>query len=110
MKFRAVGWGAKERFYIDDREVTKEEFDAALPSMVDEGGTGDSFCGFAPLASDALAVHPAQIPEVMERNRRHGLYTEYDGEGRPILKSRDERRRLMRVEGCHDNNGGYGDG
>ncbi len=72
--------------------------------------------GWKPLASDALAVHPAQIEEVMERNRRHGLYTEYDKEGRPVLKSRDERRRLMHVESeamgkkIVDHNGGYGDG
>ena len=62
------------------------------------------------MKSDALAVHPDQIPEVMARNKKHGVHVEYDPkDGRAILKDRGQRRDLMRIEGFHDNNGGYGD-
>lgn len=64
----------------------------------------------APIHSLALAVHPSQIPEVMERNKKHGLgHIKYDAEGQPILTDRGMRRDLMRLEGVHDNEGGYGD-
>jgi len=63
-----------------------------------------------PLKSDAMAVHPSQIPEAMARNKKHGLHVEYDPvDGRPILPDRAARRQLMAIEGVHDNQGGYGD-
>lgn len=62
------------------------------------------------IESDALAVHPDQIAEVVERNRKHGLHIHYLPDGRPVLEDRAQRRRLMKVEGVHDRRGGYGDG
>lgn len=111
MKGKMVG----NRFYLYDNgwvQVTKEEFDAAIPPVDDsvDGLVGNRPWA-KPVVSDALAVHPSQIEEVMARNKRHGLEVEYEGEyGRPILRDRDQRRRLLKIERCHDNNGGYGDG
>jgi hypothetical protein len=107
-------FGKPDRYYLDNVEVTQEQWARALeesrPPTVAGGRPGDSFCGWhQPIASDALAVHPDQIPEVMERNRRHGLHVEYDGEGRPLLVDRKQRRDLMHLEGVHDKDGGYGD-
>lgn len=63
-----------------------------------------------PVLSDALAVHPKQLEQVRERNKRHGLgHIEYLPDGRPVLKDRGMRRDLMRLEKVHDKHGGYGD-
>ncbi len=107
------GHGAKTRYYLDGKEVTKEEFDLAVPDApkAQEGAAPGNRPWTRPILSDALAVHPDQVDEVMARNREHGLEIEYEREfGRPILKDRDQRRRLMKIEGVHDRNGGYGDG
>lgn len=75
------------------------------------GGAAPSTWGTAaPIHSEAMAVHPDQIPAVMERNKKHGLgHIRYDRHGAPILTDRAMRRDLMRLEGLHDRSGGYGD-
>lgn len=63
-----------------------------------------------PMTSQALAVHPSQVAEANERNRRHGLGTRYDpATGNAIIPDRTDRKRLLRLEGFHDKSGGYGD-
>lgn len=62
-----------------------------------------------PILSDAMGVHPDQIPQAHERNRRHGIAVSYTPDGRAILPDRGARRDLMKLEGFHDNVGGYGD-
>lgn len=111
MRGKIIGHGEKKRYLIDEKEVSKEEFDQVFPDK-NEGGDGSALvCWHRPIQSDALAVHPSQITEAVERNRRHGLHIDYNPvDGRPILKDRDQRRRLMKIERVHDNSGGYGDG
>ncbi len=106
---KIVGW--PQRYYLDGLLVTKEEFDAAFPPQDLAGPPGGHATLWGRgLKSDALAVHPSQIPEVMARNKRHGLSIEYnESDGRPILKDRGQRRDLLKIEGVHDNDGGYGD-
>jgi len=65
--------------------------------------------GWKPLVSDALAVHPDQVPEVIERNRKHGINVHYDSDGCPVLPTRQVRKALMKIEGHFDRAGGYGD-
>lgn len=74
-------------------------------------GMGGNTPSCWPQYSDALAVHPEQIPLAMERNKLHGVRgVSYDPlTGQAILADRRARRDLMKVEGCHDNHGGYGD-
>jgi len=62
-----------------------------------------------PMASDAMGVHPDQIAEVMEYDRKHGVPTEYTADGRPILTSREHRKRYAEAHRFFDRNGGYGD-
>lgn len=105
--------GKPNRYYLDGQEVTSEQFYEAHPPQ--EIRAGDDMLVAAnwkhPVESDALAVHPKQIKEVMARNEKHGLNIGYrPDDGRPILENREQRRKLMKIEGCHDNNGGYGDG
>lgn len=110
MRFVSRGWGARQTWWIDGRQVTKEEFDAALPNVVDEVGTGDALLGWKPLLSDALAVHPEQIAEAEASAKAKGVPTEFEPEyGRPVFTSRSHRRAYLRAYGMHDNQGGYGD-
>jgi hypothetical protein len=36
--------------------------------------------------------------------------TEIDAKGRPRMDSREHRKQIMKLNGFHDNDGGYGDG
>lgn len=95
------------RYWIDDIEVTKEEWEKAFPPH--------DFTSSAPLAhfpqlhSEALAVHPLDIPEAVASARAKGIPTNFDAHGRPIFTSRGHRKRYLKAYGFHDRNGGYGD-
>ncbi len=75
--------------------------------------TGEKFADCAwknPLVSDALGVHPSQIPEEMDRLRKAGITdVEFNSEGQAVLHSRKGRRQYMELCEMHDNDGGYGD-
>lgn len=63
-----------------------------------------------PKESVALSVMKKQVKEANERARKHGLTgVYYEPSGKCILSDRGARRDLMRLEGLHDNSGGYGD-
>ena len=109
MKFVSRGWGAKQTWWIDGKQVTKEEFDAALPDVEDCGGDGSGLIGWKPIASRALAVHPKQVEQANARAKRHGIGVEYRPDGKPVLTTRESRKKLNKLEGFHDNDGGYGD-
>jgi hypothetical protein len=110
------GMGLEQRYFIDGKEVTHAEFKKAFPDK--PIGTGEGITAWKrPIESDALAVHPEQIPEVLERNRRHGVHIDYNREtGAPILRQRGDRTALIKLErsyipqGVIDRDGGYGDG
>ncbi len=106
--------GTGTHYFLNGREVIEARYKEYYPTPepISEGEPGTALCSWhKPILSDALAVHPKQIAEVMARNARHGLHVEYEPEhGRPILKDRNQRRELMRIERVHDNSGGYGDG
>jgi hypothetical protein len=110
MSLRIIGHGEKTRYVLDGKEVTKEEADAAYPDKKMSEGGRCSLVGWSrPLLSDSLAVHPSQIKEAMERNRRHNVHIEYNPEdGRPILNGVADKRELLKIEGAHDNDECYG--
>lgn len=56
----------------------------------------------------ALAVHPSQIQQARERNRRHGLNIDYDKHGAPVCTDTNQRRKLMKIEKVRDRNSYYG--
>jgi len=66
-------------------------------------------CSAWPMVSDALAVHPKQVEEANARNKRHGVNVQYLPNGQAVLPDRNERKKLLRLERYHDNDGGYGD-
>jgi hypothetical protein len=112
--FRSVGSGEKTRYYYFGKEVAKEEYDRLVeehrPPQISGGVNGTSFVGWRPFYSEAMAYHPRQIPKAREHLEKHGAGTEIDNKGRPLIKSRQHRNQLMRLNGVHDNDGGYGDG
>lgn len=63
-----------------------------------------------PMKSDAMGVHPDQIPEVEAHSRRVGVPTRFDKDtGQAILTSPDHRRRYAKAIGLIDRNAGYSD-
>ncbi len=104
MTGRIVGEGDKKRYLLDNREVSKEEFDAAFPDRPIRSGDDIAIGWHKPVISDALAVHPAQIEEARARDKKHGLNVEYLPDGRPILTSQDQKRKMIRSLGYHENN------
>ena len=63
-----------------------------------------------PLHSDAMAVHPSQIPEAMAAAKKHGVPTDFDSAGRAILTGQRHRKEYAeKVRGVFDMDGGYGD-
>lgn len=104
--------GRPDRYYVDGKEVTEDVYEAHLPNKPASKAGECSLSGWSqPILSDALAVHPDQIQEARDKAIRLEVPTDFTPDGRPILTSREHRRRYMqRVEGCHDKSGGYGDG
>lgn len=52
-----------------------------------------------PVVSESAAVHPDQIPEAMALLKKKGVPTEYDHHGRPILTSKEHKRRFAKALG-----------
>lgn len=108
MSFRIIGSGKKTRYLIDNVEVTKAEFERACPDKPLDFSHGSGITAWLkPVVSNALGCHPSQIKEVMERNAKAGIHTEYLPDGRPVLRSQGEKEALCRLENCHDREGGY---
>lgn len=55
-----------------------------------------------PLHSDALAVHPDQVPAEAEYVKRRGVPTRFDGRGRPVFENRRHRRAYLKAIGAVD--------
>lgn len=115
MRFR-VTYGKPTRYFVDDKEVSKAEYDAASPkgrlkalfAACTTARSQTTTCW--PMRSDALSCHPKQIAAVMERNKKHGITgVSYEADGTCVISDREARRQIMALEGMHDNHGGYGD-
>lgn len=100
--------GRNPAYFRDGVVATKEEFDAAFPSKPIGAPEVPSTSAW-PMTSMALAVHPEQVAEANERNKVHGVGVRYDETGLAHLPDRAERKKLLKLEKFHDNQGGYGD-
>lgn len=101
--------GSEPRYFLDGAEVTADAFAAAFPPVSDPGPGIGHLPACWPMDSESLAVHPSQVSAANERARLHGIAAEYLPDGTCRLASREARRRLLRLEGLRDNQGGYGD-
>jgi hypothetical protein len=105
-------FGNPVRYFVNDIEVTEEAYRAANPPKPLEAGDevlSQSTSAWDDFRSEALAVHPSQVKEANERSKRHNLGVKYDAKGFARIPDRASRKRLMRLEGVHDNHAGYGD-
>ena len=103
--------GLSDVFRIDGREVTKAEYEAALPKKLgnpqlaglvgDLRQSGQLTAGW-PIHSDAMGVHPKDVAAEAAFVRKAGVPTQFDGKGRPILESRAHRRKYMKALGVSD--------
>ena len=62
-----------------------------------------------PKYSDAMAVHPDQVPEAIADAKKKGVPTDFLADGRPIFVSRAHQKRYIRAYGFYNKDGGYGD-
>lgn len=137
MTFNCIATETETVYFIDGYEVPQEVYDAFRPSKMFPTDNGMSLADaekelaaikacaepreenrgpcFAtaidsahPIRSDALAVHPKQIKQVLARNKRHGLTIPYDREGRPVFTDPNQRKKLCKIEGVRDKNSYYG--
>src|SRR5262245_41681570 len=92
-------------YYLDDKEVTEKEFEAAFPPKpfgAPELANNTSSCW--PMVSEALAVHPEQVAEANARNKKHGIAARYDEGGFCHIPDRSDRKKLLKLEGLVDKN------
>jgi len=100
-------------YYIDGREVTREEF-------VESGGRGDwleappmvadTYTEHDPLISDGCGVMKNQVADAREAIRVHGIQgASVLNNGQIRFTSRRARKEFLSMRGLHDNEGSYGD-
>jgi sugar/nucleoside kinase (ribokinase family) len=86
------------RYYLEGAEVTRAEFHRAFRQSQEPPGTS-SLVGFKPLHSEALAVHPEDVPAAIEDARKKGVPVDFDPEGRPVFTSSRQFREYARAYG-----------
>lgn len=99
--------GETKAYFLGDREVTKEEFDAAFPPK--ELGVPDGHrCNLYPYVSEAFAVHPDQVDAANERARKAGIGARYEkGTGMCMIDSDGDKVKLAKLEGFVNRQAGY---
>ncbi len=102
------------RYFLDDREVTQEEYEAAQESHLEEalesGIPPGGQCTGWPYYSQALGVHKNQRQRAMEIAQEKGVSTYFDERGRMEVRDQAHRRKYNKAHGFRDNDGCYGDG
>ena len=92
-------------YFIDGNEVSKEAFEVDFPPqpIISALGDGSRAPEFVPIHSEALGYHPRQIPEAQAHFKKLGIGdTHIDKMGRPVLRDRQHRRRVLKALGKVD--------
>lgn len=97
-----------EYFFLDGKQVTEQAYRNLYP-IPDGGVPRQKGKGGWPMNSEALACDPAQVAELNERNRKAGIGAHYKPDGTCVIPDRATRKKLLKQEGFHDKDGGYGD-
>lgn len=111
MKGRITYKGDKRLYFIDHKEVTREEFDAAFPKVEEPNLPPTGLIAWhRPIDSDAMAFHKDQVPEAREFFAKRGI-TGVDvlPDGKVRFADRGARRAALKAQGMRDNQGGYSD-
>ena len=104
--------GGKRSFFIDDRKVSEAAYRKRFPSKLDLNTGEAPFVACAscwPMTSEALSCTEGQVEAMNARNAKHGISTRYDATGLAHVPTRGDRAKLLKLEGFHDVQGGYGD-
>ena len=98
-------------YYFGGLRVTEAEFRLRFPAHPKflEAAPGGHLPGGWPLYSDGAGINPEHAEAAMEADRAKGVPTDYDKEGRAILRDRGHRRAYLKAHNLHDKHGGYGD-
>lgn len=99
-------------YKLNGKTVTKKEWDAR-PGVGLSGGASMGTVAYtesAPLISEGIGCMKAQVPEMRETIRKHGIKgVRVRDNGQLEITSRRGRKELLRVRGLADADGGYGD-
>jgi len=114
MKVKIVfGSNGVNSYYVDGKELTKEEFDARVPSKIDleSGQCATTLMQTSvawPRQSLALGVHPNQTKEAYEKSVELGCPMQFDKKtGKAIVESNGHQLRYMKALGLRNNDAGY---
>lgn len=117
MRFRNWKDRHGEHYQVDGKEVTKEEYDSLMEEArsgipkVKGGKPGDSLVAWKrPIESMAAQCHPKQVEEYRESLHKKGICVDVTPDGKPVFTNSRQRKKFLKSQGLHDNNGGYGDG
>ncbi len=66
-------------------------------------------CGNWPMESYAAGVHPKQIPEMREFDKKHNVPTDYSPDGDPVFRGPKHRKKYCEAHGLFDRNAGLND-
>jgi hypothetical protein len=94
--------GDKWVYFLDGKKVTEKKYRKRYPPPRAGGKVLPKLKDGWPKQCLALAVHPDQVDEANARNKEHGISVHYDAKGVPTLPDRNERRKLLKLEGLHD--------
>jgi len=117
MKVKIVfGTRGKNIYYVDDKEVTKDEFDKLCPNKIDDllkankpQATLMQSSKAWPIKSDSLGVHPSQCDEAEAHAKKVGVPTEFDRKtGQAIIRDNAHLRDFNKAHGYRNRDGGYG--
>lgn len=94
-------------YFIDGNPVSEAAFNAQFPDHIILPGSNPigHQPGCWPMESVALACHPKQVEAMNARNQKHGISTRYRADGTAVIPDRGDRKKLLRLERMHDNNG-----
>lgn len=100
--------GNNPAYFKDGRVATREEFEAAFPPK-ELGAPFVAAPSCWPMTSAASGVDPSQVADATERNRAAGCSVTYTEDGKAVIPDRAERKKLNKLDGTFDRQGGYGD-
>lgn len=94
--------GDKWLYFLDGKKVSAKKYHKRYPRPEAGGKVLPKLKDGWPKKCLALAVHPDQVDEANARNKEHGVNVHYAADGVPTLPDRNERRKLLKLEGLHD--------
>lgn len=110
MKFTETTKNGKPVYKLDGKVVSKREFNRAwaaaarrMPKVKKRKALAPVKRGY-PYEGLALACHPSQVQEQMERMKKLGVPTEYRPNGSPVMRDAGHRRAFLKANGAHDRN------